>query len=122
MVFSSNQLGIKLQVEIDSLRSINLIQSIHGDERRYLQILLNFLSNSLKFTNRNGCIKVIVKILDHQSISTKAPQKRKPSRPKKKNSSNMNNMKYFIESGWNIVNPQPRKTSNLQRVFSHDSS
>ena len=33
-----------------------------------MQILLNFLSNSLKFTNENGCIKVEIKVVTKQLI------------------------------------------------------
>ena len=33
-----------------------------GDERRYLQILLNFLTNAIKFSNKKGTIKVNLKI------------------------------------------------------------
>ena len=43
-----------------------MIQLIHGDQRRYLQILLNFLSNSLKFTNKGGNVTVAVSVLDYQ--------------------------------------------------------
>jgi len=38
------------------------MKRILGDERRYLQILLNFLSNSIKFTREKGKILVNVKI------------------------------------------------------------
>lgn len=37
---------------------------ISGDDNRYQQILLNFLSNALKFTPSNGSVKVETKILD----------------------------------------------------------
>jgi len=33
-----------------------------GDERRYLQVLLNFLSNALKFSQKNGTISVNLRI------------------------------------------------------------
>lgn len=38
------------------------LKRIIGDERRYLQILLNFLSNSLKFSQKNGTISVNLRI------------------------------------------------------------
>ena len=39
---------------------------IAGDDNRYLQIFLNFLSNALKFTPNGGNIKVIVKLKETQ--------------------------------------------------------
>jgi signal transduction histidine kinase len=47
---------------------------ISGDENRYLQILLNFLSNSLKFTN-NGSVRIEVVLVDTQDIATLEPKK-----------------------------------------------
>lgn len=38
--------------------------AIAGDDNRYLQILLNFLSNALKFTPAHGTIKVEVRLID----------------------------------------------------------
>lgn len=38
-----------------------LFECIEGDERRYLQILINFLSNAIKFSNKGG--KIVVKLI-----------------------------------------------------------
>jgi len=43
-----------------------LIQKIYGDKRRYLQFLINFLSNSLTFTREKGQVTVYIEILEHQ--------------------------------------------------------
>jgi len=45
--------------------------AIAGDDNRYLQILLNFLSNALKFTPAHGTIKVEVRLIDTQTKSNK---------------------------------------------------
>ena len=42
---------------------------ILGDDNRYLQILLNFLSNALKFTGTNGLVQIETRLLDTQNIS-----------------------------------------------------
>ena len=69
--FSANDIGVDLQAEIDQQSNLDLIQRIYGDKRRYVQLLLNFLSNSLKFTNRGGKIKARIKIIDNQLITKK---------------------------------------------------
>ena len=35
-----------------------LFNSIYGDERRYLQILINFLSNAIKFSKKNSQVVI----------------------------------------------------------------
>lgn len=37
-----------------------------GDENRYMQIMLNFLSNSLKFTKKKGKIKIVIDLQEIQ--------------------------------------------------------
>jgi signal transduction histidine kinase len=55
--FESKRKGIalKLSVPYNNLTSFN---QIYSDESRFLQILLNLLSNSLKYTPNNGHIEV----------------------------------------------------------------
>lgn len=65
LISSANNQNIQLMATIDQLCNLDLIQDIYGDEGRYKQIFLNFLSNSLKFTNKKGKIIVEVKILNH---------------------------------------------------------
>lgn len=49
---------IKQQKIVENL----FLKRMIGDERRYLQIMLNFLTNAIKFSNKKGTIKVCVKI------------------------------------------------------------
>ena len=37
---------------------------IFGDERRYRQIILNFLSNAIKFTPRDGVVSVHLRVIE----------------------------------------------------------
>jgi signal transduction histidine kinase len=71
LISSANQNEIQLAAQIDSESNMCMINAVFGDQRRFLQILLNFLSNSLKFTNQNGKITVHIKILDSQLCSDK---------------------------------------------------
>lgn len=38
--------------------------AIYGDDNRYLQVIINFLSNSLKFSNSGSKIKIALKMLE----------------------------------------------------------
>ena len=48
-----------------------LLQNVYGDQRRYIQIIQNFLSNAVKFTNENGEIQIRLTLLEHQEVPTK---------------------------------------------------
>ena len=63
LMHSASEKGIELRAEIDFKNNLELIEAIHGDENRILQILLNFLSNSLKFTDKGGSITMRIEIL-----------------------------------------------------------
>jgi two-component system, sensor histidine kinase and response regulator len=40
-----------------------IFSKVKSDKRRMVQIMLNFLSNSLKFTNDGGFVKIQLKVL-----------------------------------------------------------
>jgi signal transduction histidine kinase len=66
----ADEMKVKLFAEIDQRKNLEKIALIWGDQRRFLQILLNFLSNAMKFTNPNGTVSVKIDVLDEQSIES----------------------------------------------------
>ena len=64
LISSANQQNIEFVAEIDHPNNLRFIQQIYGDKRRYLQFFINFISNSLKFTNKKGKVTVSVKIMN----------------------------------------------------------
>lgn len=58
----ASQKKVHLKTQFDS--DAKYFTSIYGDERRYMQILINFLSNSLKFSPRDATIVVALKIIE----------------------------------------------------------
>lgn len=61
--FQASQKNIKMEYVLDE-GNAGYLMEISGDDNRYLQILLNFLSNALKFTPASGSVKIEVLLLD----------------------------------------------------------
>lgn len=66
--FQAENQGVKLLIEFDQMRP-NLFTRVYSDQKRLLQMILNFVSNSLKFTPNNGFIKVALNLLEEQVIT-----------------------------------------------------
>ena len=47
---------------------INLYNAIYGDESRFVQVIINFLSNSLKFSDSGSKIVIFLKTLEIQTL------------------------------------------------------
>lgn len=58
---------IQLILSMDASRG-SIFRKVHLDKKRMLQILLNFISNSLKFTKQQGFVKVHLKLLEEQEL------------------------------------------------------
>lgn len=71
MLFQVHDQDINIRAEIYDLNDLCKISSIYGDQRRFLQIILNFLSNAVKFTNSDGQIVLKIHILGIQKIEPK---------------------------------------------------
>lgn len=69
IIFQAENKKIKLKLALDA-QSPYIFSKIYSDKRRTLQFLLNFVSNSLKFTPNNGFIKVHLKVLEEQQLET----------------------------------------------------
>ena len=49
------KISVNLHVEKNDIK---YFESIYGDEKRYEQILINFVSNALKFTDTSGQVDI----------------------------------------------------------------
>lgn len=76
--FQADLKNIEFLVHFDKSKPY-IFSKILNDKRRFLQILLNFISNSLKFTSKNGFIKVHLLVLQEQKISPRNELSQKPS-------------------------------------------
>ena len=50
------------EVIVDKQSNLNLLHQVYGDSKRIKQILINFISNSLKFTPQKGKITIMIKV------------------------------------------------------------
>lgn len=60
----ARQKGLKLYYSVDD----NIPEKIYGDNTRYRQVLVNLLSNSVKYTEKG---KIVVKVTSHQKENNK---------------------------------------------------
>ena len=65
-LFSIQSNGINIRVEIDDPKDLSKVHQIWGDKRRFLQIIINFVSNAVKFTHQGGDIIIKMNIIDFQ--------------------------------------------------------
>ena len=62
LLYQANEKNIELEVVVDKKSNLGLLKNIYGDSRRLKQILINFISNSIKFTPIKGKITVVIKV------------------------------------------------------------
>ena len=66
-----NESDLSLSESCDlNVEDLEILKSVYGDVSRYTQIIQNFLSNAVKFTNDNGKIEVRVTVLEIQDIQS----------------------------------------------------
>lgn len=63
----------KIKNKTHDQMNLETLKNILGDSRRYLQIILNFLSNSLKFTGTDGTITVVLNLIELQKVKLNRP-------------------------------------------------
>jgi signal transduction histidine kinase len=59
-----------LMPQVDDPNHIKLYQQIYGDKSRFLQVIINFLSNSLKFSKVGSEIKLHLELLENHVLAS----------------------------------------------------
>lgn len=72
-----------------------VFEKVYSDQRRTIQILLNFISNSLKFTKKDGFIKVHLRVLEEQSLSSEESENDVSRKERRSSSARNNSQKHF---------------------------
>ena len=76
----------------------NYLKKVWGDRRRYVQILTNFLSNALKFTNKKGMVSITFILLEEvDNISSNGEVPRTNSLQDSSQSRHLDQPEYYIE-------------------------
>ena len=60
--------------EVEYPEHMNLLENIYGDSKRFMQVICNFLSNSIKFTPKYGTVRVVLKVLESQVMNSRRIQ------------------------------------------------
>lgn len=76
-----------------------LYNAIYGDESRFVQVIINFLSNSLKFSESGSKIVIFLKTLEVQALQVDEDEMRKKIKNKTPNSS----IHQYQLDNWNEV-------------------
>ena len=85
IAYSAEEKNIKLLLEFDQQKP-NIYKRIYSDKRRFLQILLNIMSNSLKFIKRTkdeGYLKIKLRIKQEQYLESKRKHGKNKSQQKR---------------------------------------
>lgn len=77
IVYQADDKKLKLYLMVDKMRPF-VFRNVMIDQRRMLQIILNFLSNSMKFTPSGGFIKIHLNVLEEQIRRQNPGPKRGP--------------------------------------------
>ena len=69
MAHIASKKNVRLVVAPVSEQDSVFLNNINGDENRFLQVIINFLSNSLKFSNKDSEIIIHLEVLELQKPS-----------------------------------------------------